>query len=96
MTTTTTEPLQALFNAGFTEESAAQALAELDAIERAARRLKIGTLEEFTRVHELKGFIGRLACYAFNNRLEVSDRVWAIDGAIGRAMSRWARALDRR
>jgi len=96
MTTATIEPLQALFNAGFTDEPAAQALAELDAIERVASRLKIGTLEEFNRAYELKRFVGRLACYAFNNRLEVSDRIWAIDGVIGRAMSRWARAVDRR
>jgi hypothetical protein len=90
---TTTEPLQTLFTAGFTDETAAEALAHLDAIERIARRLTIGTVEDFNRVYELKRFVGRLACYAFNNRLEVTDRVWAIEGVIGRAMSRWARAF---
>jgi hypothetical protein len=93
---TTTEPFQALFNAGFTDETAAEALRPLDAIERIARRLKIGTIEEFARVYELKSFVGRLACYAFNNRLEATDRVWAIEGVIGRAMSQWARAFYRR
>lgn len=93
---TTAELLQTLFNAGFTDDTAAQALAQLDAIERIARRLKIGTLEEFNRVYELKRFVGRLGCYAFNNHLEATDRVWAIEGVIGRAMSRWARGFDRR
>lgn len=90
---TTTEPLQGLFNAGFTAETAMEALAHLDAIERVARRLKIGTAEDFGRVYELKRFVGRLACYAFNNRLETTNRVWAIEGVIGCAMGRWARAL---
>jgi hypothetical protein len=93
MTSTTLEPLQTLLNGGFTDETAAQALAQLHAIERVARRLTIGTLDEFTRAYELKGFVTRLACYTFNNRLDVNTRVWAIDGAIGRAMSRWARAF---
>ncbi len=54
---TTTEPLQTLFNAGFTDETAAEALVRLDAIERVARRLKIGTVEDFNRVYELKRFV---------------------------------------
>lgn len=91
----TTAPLQTLFDAGFTDETAAQGLARLDAIERVARRLKIGTVDEFNRVSELKQFVGRLACYAFNNRLDVTGRVGAIEGIIGRAMSRWARAFYR-
>ncbi|MEK7863253.1 MAG: hypothetical protein AAB295_08320, partial [Chloroflexota bacterium] len=93
MTSVTTDPLQALFNAGFTDATAAQALAQLDAIERVARRLRIGTLEEFNRVYALKGFVARLACYTFNNYLDLNDRVGAIEGVIGRALSRWARAF---
>lgn len=96
MTTATTDPFRTLFNGGFTDETAAQAVAQLDAIERVARRLKIGTVEEFNRVYELKRFVARLVCYTFNNRLDLNDRVWAIEGVIGRAMSRWARAFYRR
>jgi hypothetical protein len=95
MSTTIPDSLQTLFDAGFTAETAAEAIAHLDALEQRARELAITSAEEFAAAYALKRFVSALACYTFNHQLDSNDRVWALEGRLGRTMSRWARAFSR-
>ena len=91
MTTTTKDPLQHLFNAGYTPETAQAAVARLDDIAAAIDRLRLASAEEFERAYAVKRALGSLGCYLFNNHLEPWERVFALEGTLGALMRRWAR-----